>query len=139
MHGYLILNPETFQTLDLVFTKYKFFWGTGTNLKFRLEMCEGLAESRACLFSLFFMLLTNACRRWASRRMRGSALRGGRFCQYILRDEERSLRRGGRCPLPDQPVGGFFRPFKNICISIFIYTHTQIEVDGKRFSRWEFT
>ena len=40
-----------------------------------------------------------------SKRTAG-AFSGGRFCQYILRIKERSLRRGGRRVLRDQRVGG---------------------------------
>ena len=40
--------------------------------------------------------------------MTESALSGGRFCLYKLKDEERSLRRRGRRIARRQRVGGFF-------------------------------
>ena len=57
--------------------------------------------------------------------MIAGAFSGGRFCQYKLREEDRSLRRGGRRIARGQRVGGFFRLFKSVNI------YTQIEVFGE--------
>ena len=54
--------------------------------------------------------------------MTTGAFSGGRFCQYKLREEERSLRRGGRRIAPRNSVGGFAWLFKSV------YIYTQIEV-----------
>ena len=68
---------------------FKIFWGLG------------------CLPGLPRLIFIARPAVWSGRRMMGSALSGGRLCQYKLRDEERSLRRGGRRVARDSPVGGW--------------------------------
>ena len=55
-------------------------------------------------FNGFSLIWGQVGRLAGGQRRTGSALSGGRFCQYKSRDEERSLRRGGRRILPDQSM-----------------------------------
>ena len=55
--------------------------------------------------SISFMYISDNLNAEASRRMTAGAFSGGRFRQYKLREEERSLRRGGRRVMRGSRVG----------------------------------